>query len=238
MARQQPRRAQGGYSLVELLLTVSLLLLFVGLGIVSISTMSQGSALNEGALRFETMLRFARAEAARSGHRVRVSFVQDTNQVTAVTNQLSHVEVTWEPDPASQPDVFKSLLTTQWGVDQVNETVAVESLCAVDSTAEVAVKKAEPAVQEDSADLADEGFEDAEVIGETEAVNGPAAITFNPDGSSDSVEVTLASRTSEDSRRVVVRVEGFTGTVSRKSSPVKDVAESGVPPKAASDMPL
>ncbi len=61
-----------------------------------------------------------------------INFVQDTNQVETTTQlntnqvdtatQLNHVELTWEPNPAGQPDVFQDLLTIQWGVDQVNET--------------------------------------------------------------------------------------------------------------------
>jgi len=74
LANNRLRRGQRGYSLVELLLTMSLLLLFTGLAVVSIDALNQRSTLTEGAIRFETLLRFARAEAAQCGRRVRISF--------------------------------------------------------------------------------------------------------------------------------------------------------------------
>lgn len=44
---------------------------------------------------------------------------------------------------------------------------------------------------------------------------GGLLITFRPDGSSDSVEATLAPVESEDTRRMVVRLNGDTGRISR-----------------------
>jgi Tfp pilus assembly protein FimT len=202
----QPRRENRAYSLVELLLTTTLLLLFAGVGVVSLGPMAKGSGLDEGTLRFETMLRFARAQAANSGKRVRVNFVQDAYQV-AYTGQLSRVQMTWEPNPATEPEVFQELTATQWGVDQVNETVGVQAVRIVDA------EEAPPAPEQD---MAIERTVPADA-GPEEPV-APPSITFNPNGSSDSAEITLADRTTDDERRVVVRVEGFTGSITHAES--------------------
>ena len=224
-ARHRQRPARGGYSLVELLLTVALLLLFVGVGVISMQTMSQGAALSEGTLRFESVLRFARAEAARSGHRVRVSFVQDTSEVASATNQLSHVQLAWEPDPAGQPDVFQDMPASQWGVDQVNETVAIETVRMIDPAAEPECADdpdADPSSDSTNLVAALDPIDDTQAQGDADVSTEPLSITFNPDGSSDSAEVTLASRADGDDRRMVVRLEGFTGTVSRMDPPPED----------------
>jgi prepilin-type N-terminal cleavage/methylation domain-containing protein len=212
LAQNQLRRGRRGYSLVELLLTMSLLLLFTGLAVVSLNTLNQRSMLAEGTVRFETLLRFARAEAAHSGKRVRINFVQDTNQVPTTaqlgTNavdpaQFNHVELTWEPDPASQPDVFQDLQTIQWGVEQVNETVWVPAIRLVDNA--------------DSQPAADEPGEPglAEASPQDASAAAVPSITFNPNGSCDSAEITLADREGKEDRRVIVRVEGFTGLIWR-----------------------
>jgi prepilin-type N-terminal cleavage/methylation domain-containing protein len=212
LAKNQLRRGQRGYSLVELLLTMSLLLLFTGLAVVSIDTLNQRSTLNEGAIRFETLLRFARAEAAQTGKRVRISFVQDTNEVETATqpstNQVDTttphnlVEVTWEPNPASQPEVFQELPKMQWGVDQVNEMVGVSAVRLVENA------EFQPTVDGESGPAPDEGTpEDA-------GLAAVPSITFNPNGSCDSAEITLVDRGTEDGR-VIVRIEGVTGCIWR-----------------------
>jgi Tfp pilus assembly protein FimT len=212
LAQNQLRRGRQGYSLVELLLTMSLLLLFTGLAVVSLNTLNQHSTLSEGVIRFETLLRFARAEAAHSGKRVRINFVQDTNQVSTPiqlgtnqvdTSQLTHVELTWEPNPAGEPDVFQDLQTIQWGVEQVNETVGVSAVRLIDNAESQPAADDQGEQAQDSASL-----EDASAA-------APSSITFNPDGSCDSAEIILADREGKEDRRVIVRIEGFTGCIWR-----------------------
>ena len=213
---------------------MSLLLLFTGLAVVSLDTLNQRSTLTEGAVRFETLLRFARAQAAHSGRRVRLNFVQDTNQVETATqlstNQLdtttplNHVELTWEPNPASEPDVFRDLLTIQWGVDQANEMVGVSAVRLVENA------ESQPAAAEAGGPALDETSPEAA------APAVPPSITFNPNGSCDSAEITLADRAGKEDRRVIVRVEGFTGCIWRVDPPDKD-ADATPEAQQASDPP-
>lgn len=228
LPRNQLARARQGYSLVELLLTTSLLLLFSGLAVVSLNTLSQGSALTEGSIRFETMLRFARAEAAQSGRRVRVNFVQDSSSEDS-SNQLTHVELTWEPNPVSEPEVFQDLQATQWGVQQVNEAVGVEIVRLVGTTQE----QPHPATDEETSTDEGSAAEVTDALAEEETGLAPApSITFNPNGSCDSAEITLAGRKAGDDHRMLVRLEGFTGSVSRSEPPAKDAATKPEPSEA------
>lgn len=237
LPQNQLRRRRGGYSLVELLLTMSLLLLFTGLMVVSVNTLNQQSTLTEGTVRFETLLRFARAQAAHSGRRVRINFVQDTNQVETSTqlntNQvettapLNHVELTWEPNPADQPEVFQNLLTMQWGVDQVNEMVGVSAVRLVGQA------ESQPAGDEQDEPAGEEASPEDGLLAP------PPSITFNPNGSCDSAEMTLADRGGKETRRLIVRIDGFTGYVRHVDPPGNEAdatpdaqAQSGLPDPA------
>jgi len=57
----------------------------------------------------------------------------------------------------------------------------------------------------------------AQATPEAEAAAGFGPITFYADGSSDSAEIILASRESEDDRRLAIRIIGITGTIKRQS---------------------
>ncbi len=228
----QSRRGRQGYSLVELLLTMSLLVLFTSLAVLSLDTLSQKPGLTEGSTRFETLLRFARAEAAQTGKRVRINFVQDTNQAPSLT-ALNHVELTWEPDPLGEPDVFQDFQASQWGIDQVNQMVGVETVKLADN--------ADPQPGGDEATDPDETGDASPVDANSLDASpldaspldaepfAPASITFNPNGSCDSAQITLADRASVDDRRIVVKIEGFTGSISRVELPDKEAGAETQP---------
>jgi len=232
----QARRRARGYSLVELLLTMSLLVLFSGVAVVSLDSLNQRSTLTEGAIRFETLLRFARAEAENSGRRVRLSFVQDTNQLDSLprvgTNQveiampLNHVELTWEPNPVDQPEVFQGLQTIQWGVDQVNDLVGVSAVRLVDNNA-----AQQPAASEDESPTADDALPP-----DTSAAPLPS-ITFYPNGSCDSADITLADPEGKEDRVVTVRIEGLTGCVWRVDPAQNQRADTTPEPQPPRDLP-
>ena len=189
-----------GFTLIETLLATSLFLLLVGASIMSMEPASRGSKLDQGAVRLESILRFARAEAANMGRRVRVSIQQD---VEAETNEPNQIRVSWEPEPLNEPDVFQDLSCAKWEMDDFSECASVEQVSVTDSN-EV------PGVTETATDEWAEEF--ADLIPFSEA----SPITFNPDGSSDSAEIVLAAREKEDARRIAVRVMGLTGVISRE----------------------
>jgi type II secretory pathway pseudopilin PulG len=204
-----PREAVRGFTLIELLLATVLTLMLVGAAVFSFSTLSRGAALSEGARQLEALIRYARAHAANTGRQVMISFEDggdpDFPWIPA------NVSVTWEPDPVGQPGAFQRLKTAEPYVEELNRLVQVEDVRVSDpESATPARPDAVVASGEDSS-LADD----------------PAAlpsIRIYPDGSSDSAEIVLCSRTDDDSRRLGVSLLGLTGTIRQHS-----VLESPVP---------
>ncbi|MBI4663340.1 MAG: GspH/FimT family pseudopilin [Verrucomicrobia bacterium] len=194
------RRTREGFTLIETLLATSLFMLLVGAAIISLEPSSRGSELDQGAVRLESLLRFARAEAANTGRRVRVSFVSNSKETTVPSNQI---RVAWEPEPLAEPEVFQELSCAKWELSGCDDGVNVEQVRLMDSD------NLAPA-----GGLSESELEDEDAL--TTPSSEPAPITFNPDGSSDSAEIVLAARSADDSRRVTVRVMGLTGVISRE----------------------
>lgn len=86
--------ASGGFTLLEVVLAVSLLLLLSGLAVINFAGWAAGSALPEGADAFQTVLRMARADAANQGRRLRLAFGEAGPQLL------------WEPQPLTEPGTF------------------------------------------------------------------------------------------------------------------------------------
>src|SRR5438552_7992898 len=93
--RSPAQSAARGFTLIELLLALALLLMLVGAVVFSFSTLLRGRQLEEGATQLESLLRFARAHAANTGHRVQILFVGDADS----DGPAATIRVAWEPDP-------------------------------------------------------------------------------------------------------------------------------------------
>ena len=120
----------------------------------------------------------------------------------------------WEPDPLNAPGMFAELPEAAGFVRSITELVNVEFVRAL-----------EPDVEATEASAA---------AGSTGATNESVwitfpSVTFYPDGSSDSTEITLASRSEEDGRRLILRLMGMTGSIRRK---IQAAEEPGVEPES------
>ena len=182
------------------------------------SSLLHGNQLEEGTTRLETLMRFARAQAANSGRKVQLVFGGESTNTPAAAP--SEVRATWEPDPLGQPGCFSDMADAQWHVQEINDLVQVESVKLIDTSAADPVANACP---EDS---------------DLESTNSLAAkpmtpITFYPDGSSDSAEIIVMPRSAEEEdQRMAVRLVGITGSISHQllSSEVEEAAgEVGMP---------
>jgi hypothetical protein len=186
--------------LLELLLAIVLVLLITGALVFNFSNLAQGSQLDEGTARLETLMRFARAQAAHSGRKVQLVFGNETTNVTAIPG--ADVRTTWEPDPLGRPGDFRELPDASWHTQEVNNLVLIESVQLLGSQGQRPVS----AVADD--------------IAEESGTNTPAAnlppITFYPDGSSDSAEIILASRAREEEQRMAIRIAGITGSITHQ----------------------
>lgn len=193
--RHHTTRGHRGATLLELLLTAALVLGLSGAVVFCFNSLQRGAQLDEGAMRMESLIRFARAHAANSGKVVRVVFSPESSDDGSPSG--THVRVQVQSDTATAGSTFVEVGQTREDSESVNELVNVVTV-ELQGAANPAA--AAPSTAESS-----------------DSVPGPVAaqITFYPDGSSDSAEIILTSRDTEDSRRVSLKLTGITGATRR-----------------------
>ncbi len=216
-----------GFSLVELLLTLVLILCLAAASVFTFTAIYQSANLDEGLDRFQSLIRFAQAEASTTGRKVRLQFVPTTSIPTDAISELRTIKVTWEADLLNAPGVFQEYTNKAWSEEIVNELVGVE--------------KVQPIQSPNSLPLAENQLSaTTEATGETadavELEEEFPSITFYPDGSCDSAEIVLASRNGDDERRLAVRLSGLLGSVSSRTLDT-DSSEMSDSDSEASDSP-
>ena len=145
------RSRHGGFTLVELLLAVTLLAGLMGAAVFGFSSLQRSAQLNEGVERVETAMRFARAHAANTGRKVQVvvtttidanaspSSASSADKAASNGNGNSYgngngneplhsLSILWEADPARAPGVFESIPSLSGDVADVSELVEIRSV--------------------------------------------------------------------------------------------------------------
>jgi prepilin-type N-terminal cleavage/methylation domain-containing protein len=183
--------ATRGFTLIELLLTVVLLLLLAGAIVVNFPAMQGAAQLDEAAEQMESAIRFSRAYAANSGCKVRLRFEEKAEEGNAVP--MGNVFVEWESDPVHKPGVYEPLREVATLVESMLDAAQIEDVRSLDAPSSPTTS---PGVGE---------MEEGEM--------SFAPITFFPDGSSDSAEIILASRSEGEGRRISITIVGATGVV-------------------------
>ena len=215
--RIRTAKPQSAFSLVEVLLTLVLILCLAAASVFTFTALYRSANLDEGYDRFQSLIRFAQAEAATTGRKVRLQFPahavalsNDTSASVDEKTDLHDIQVTWEADALNAPGVFQTYTNKTWSEEMVNELVGVEKVQSIQSPsvpAQPASVATLPTASEDETSPQGSASSDSEF----------PAITFYPDGSCDSAEIVLASRNSEDERRVEVRLTGILGSVSSRT---------------------
>lgn len=194
-------RARAGFTLLELLLVVVLLLGLLGAVAFNFGSLKTGADLDEGAGQFEALLRLASAQAANSGRPVQVRFDElptslSTNEAPVDVEPIA-LRVVQEMDPVSQPGMFVDLHEARPFIEAIVERVRLASVRSgyepVLSTNQVSTN-----------------------VLEEQAIVWPP-VTFFADGSCDEAEIVLASIDPEDMRRIAIRLKGLTGEISRNA---------------------
>jgi type II secretory pathway pseudopilin PulG len=141
-------RRSGGFTLVELLLTVGLLAGLFAAAVFGFSSLRRTAQLNEGVERVETAMRFARAHAANTGRKVQM--VVSTTDATGIQGGDSRsgstsgdtpgnagsgmgeatpsLSILWEADPARAPGVFEPIPSLSAEVSDVSDLVEIRSV--------------------------------------------------------------------------------------------------------------
>lgn len=225
VTRRKPTRG-AGFTLLEILLTVGLLLALLGAVVYNFESAKRGADLEEGARQLEALIRFAGAQAANTGKAVQFRFGDDvtfssgssnTNAVSETSaknvNDIPAIEdledwgaklrVVYEADPVAQPGVFVELPEAAPFVQALGERVRIEK-----------IRTPERPLNQSTNELA-----------ATESVGGTGSnsITFYPDGSSQTVDIFLVSKEREDLREMIVHIDGVTGSVRKEFRSTSDL---------------
>jgi len=237
----QARSRRGGFTLVELLLAVTLLGGLMAAAIFGFASLQRSAQLNEGVERVETAMRFARAHAANTGRKVQVvvttteasSPSADSSPSTPAGNpsdSTQSLSILWEADPARAPGVFEAIPSLSGDVADVSELVEIrsvgrESKEAKDSSptdVSTTIDIAPLASPTETVSTSTPRESESETPSDSSARSGretnpsEATITFYPDGSCDGATIVLASKDSDDAREVSVLLESVTGTTRRR----------------------
>jgi type II secretory pathway pseudopilin PulG len=199
---------QAGFALIELLLVALLLLLFTSAAVTNLAPLWQGARLDEGVGQLESLLRFARAEAAQQGRRLQLQVQAPADPATPGSPPVSRsaIEVSWEPEPLDQPGVFIPSQPTAALARSVTEYVRIEL-----------VRRLEPGATPAAGETgATPRAPDPGGAGSFEPTKGWPAIRFYPDGSSDSAEILVGSLDTRDPRRMLVQWNGLSGRSARQ----------------------
>ncbi len=218
------RRGDRALTLVELLLSITLLLLLAGALVFSFSPLQSGRQVGEGLARLEALFGFARARAANTGSIVYlvVEAAEDESETGG------SVAIQWEPDPVNQPGIFTNLILQPSFADAVNEFVSVslhvEEETWMEDFESVLMTGGDDILGENLEEEAFEASEDDDEALALEDDGVQARFAFFPDGSSESAKLIVASRDGSDERRFLVELVGLTGSVR-----VEEVGLDGLP---------
>lgn len=206
----QSRSRRGGFTLVELLLAVTLLAGLMGAAVFGFSSLQRSAQLNEGVERLETAMRFARAHAANTGRKVQVvvTTAEASSSSTSSADLSASVgggngdepfnslSILWEADPARAPGVFESIPSLSGDVADVSELVEIRSVGRESKNSEN---------HEDAATLDSQGG------GNSQMRTASLRDSLDPSSSSLNLGDTFAANNTSDSD---VSSEGFSETAS------------------------
>ena len=205
-----------GFTLLELLLVLVIVMLLFGAAVFEYSSMGRGASLSEGANRLESLFRFARSEAERSGKRIRIRFgpiESESGNLSAQTDSRNTIEIAstaedypvveWEPNPVEMPGQFKSLANSTSFTEGINDLVRIESIQLSGFDAQMArINTESDSSGETPMDNSLDRMENTLPI-----------LDFFPDGSCDSARIQLADLNPENLNKSIVELTGYTGTV-------------------------
>ena len=195
------RAAGAGFTLLEMVLAMVLVVLLASLAVGGLLGTLESTRTKEHASRIASLLRAARAEAANSACRLRLSFDPETTQ------PLLGIE----RDPLGDPGVFEPV--DNWWV----------RLASLDSGVRVLLCE-----RTGASDFVEVGTETTGAADDEEPEL--AEVTFYPDGSSDSVRIVLGNDDEDRPWRVEVTLNGVDGSIKTRRIDEEEAQEEGLSP--------
>lgn len=104
VGNRHPRARRAGFTLIEVLLTLLLVITLAGLSIISFTALRGTRDMDEAPGMAEGIVRLARAEACNLGRRIRIAIDADSGGL----------RVLWEPNPLTEPNVFVPYNAASW----------------------------------------------------------------------------------------------------------------------------
>ncbi|NQU76412.1 MAG: hypothetical protein HQ546_08890 [Planctomycetes bacterium] len=180
-----------GFTLVELILVLTLLVAITAVSVFGFAGWQRSSALNEGADRFATLLRMLPLTSANCGRRLQLTFADDENPLGR--EGAATFSVQWENDPLGAPGQFVNYAGGAWeGLMPAGLIHATAS--RLTGTSAYRLMPSQASAQ-------------GQIL---------APITFCPDASCDSAVVYLVSVNESDTRVAVIELNGLTRIVKKR----------------------
>lgn len=175
------------FTLIEIVLGLVVLAMLMAVVVLNLVGWQSSRDLDEGTMRFEAMLRMARAEAANNARRMKLTFTPDTGEY----------RLQWEPDPIGQPNQFVDYDMREWASEAPLDLVKVVR-CELTGPSTYRTLFSDQFQADRSADTV---MDD---------------VMFYPDGSCDAAVIELASLNEDELRHAIVELDGLNGTVSTR----------------------
>lgn len=222
-------RSSPGFTLVELLLVVSLMLLLLGAVAYNFASLQGTVRLDEGSRQVDSLFQFLKAHSSFSGRRIELRFLEPglgTNSGPLSLN-VGTFHVVWEPEPVSEPGVFIPLREADVYLGSIAENVIVEPVEEIYRPG---------SITETSATLPTAAFSVGENTGpgndslaDSDRIQ-PSRVGFESDGSSDPVELRLRSVDDQDARTLFLKWDGVSGGFRKRwVYPSEDDAQLSLP---------
>lgn len=209
------RLRTSGFSLVELLLVLVVLMTLLSAAVIHLAPLQSRSSLPEGVQRFEAILRQARAEAALRGRRVRVTWSTAPTAALGLDqggpsadSEAPILELAVEPDPLDRPGEFVPLQRPGAEDQELSGWIRIER-----SWGGLEV----PAPQ---AGWAIEAVPSGTVSGNDRS---QSELVFDPEGRSAGARWLIAAVDPSDPHRFLVALDGFTGRVTHRLLGLEEV---------------
>jgi type II secretory pathway pseudopilin PulG len=213
-------RGRAGFTFVEILLVLSLVLLLMGVTALTMGGWRHSMDLEEASQSLVTGLKMARADAANMGLRLQLAFDPTSGQC----------QLLWEADPLANPGVFTDYTKCTWKAFLENPDVMVTRCDFTGSSSwRTLVNGSTSGTPLITPFGTASGTASAAGSSTGSDQSLLSAITFDPDGSSDSVTIEMVPVDPTSGQHAVIKLDGLTGRITSRIEAISATSTAGSP---------